>query len=267
MSGPHLALYHSATSVCSQKVRLVLADLGLEWEGHLLDLARGDQFKTRYLVLNPNAVVPTLLIDGRCVVESNMIMAQLCDLLPDSALSLSNRANPAMNRKWLELSLDLHKAVNALTYAAVNRAKLRALPKERLEKRLSRIPDETKRRRFRQIVQDGFDSEPVADALKQLLCLLPDVGRDLKKTPCLAGERPGTGDFAVLPFIFRLELLGLNFLWSANNPLLETWLRRLKDTPFFDQAINAFLSTKALEKFSISAPVCREALKKRISLQ
>lgn len=267
MSGPRLVLYHSATSVCSQKVRLVLADLGLNWDGHLLDLARGDQFEPDYLALNPRAVVPTLLIDGRCVVESNVIMKELSDLRPESALSLLSRANPAMTCKWLERSLDLHKAINALTYAAVNRTKLQALPKDKLEERYSRIPDETKRRRLRQIVEYGFESEPVTDALMQLRCLLPDIGRDLKKAPWLAGERPGTGDFAVLPFVFRLELLGLDFLWAADNPHLETWFDRLKEWPCFDRAINAFLSAKALEKFSLAAPACREELKKRVSVQ
>ena len=59
-----LELYHSVNSVCAQKVRVALAEKGLEYREHLMTL-RGDQFDAAYMKLNPNAVVPTLIHDGR----------------------------------------------------------------------------------------------------------------------------------------------------------------------------------------------------------
>ncbi|GEM_PF-6314087 len=35
-----LELYHGGTSVCSVKVRLVLAEKGLDWQSHYLSLTR-----------------------------------------------------------------------------------------------------------------------------------------------------------------------------------------------------------------------------------
>ncbi len=55
-----LELYHGYTSVCAQKVRLTLAEKGLEWKSHVLNL-NGDQLDPAYLKLNPNGVVPTLV--------------------------------------------------------------------------------------------------------------------------------------------------------------------------------------------------------------
>ena len=57
-----LELYHSINSVCAQKVRVVLAEKGLEYGDRLMTL-RGDQFDPEYMQLNPNAVVPTLVHD------------------------------------------------------------------------------------------------------------------------------------------------------------------------------------------------------------
>ena len=51
-----LELYHAGVSVCSEKVRLVLAEKGHGFTSHLLDLRGGDQQKPEYLKLNPNAV-------------------------------------------------------------------------------------------------------------------------------------------------------------------------------------------------------------------
>ena len=37
-----LYLYHAPSSVCAMKVRLVLNEKGLPWDGKILDLRRGD---------------------------------------------------------------------------------------------------------------------------------------------------------------------------------------------------------------------------------
>lgn len=38
-----LSIYHTEMSVCSVKVRAQLAEKGIEWESHTLDLRAGDQ--------------------------------------------------------------------------------------------------------------------------------------------------------------------------------------------------------------------------------
>jgi glutathione S-transferase len=53
--------YRNVNSVCAQKVRIALKEKGLDVKEHLLTL-RGDQFDPAYLKLNPNGVVPTLVI-------------------------------------------------------------------------------------------------------------------------------------------------------------------------------------------------------------
>ena len=81
-----LELYHADSSVCAQKVRLALAEKGLEWSGHLLDLMAGDQFRPDYLQINPGAVVPTLIHDGQVIGESTLINEYLDDAFPASPL-------------------------------------------------------------------------------------------------------------------------------------------------------------------------------------
>ena len=65
-----LELYHNDMSVCAAKVRTVLAEKRLEWKGVHMDLRAGDTQKPEYLKLNPNAVVPTIVHDGRVLIES-----------------------------------------------------------------------------------------------------------------------------------------------------------------------------------------------------
>ncbi len=64
-----LELYHHGSSVCAAKVRLTLAEKGLPWQGHYIDILTGDQFNSHYVKLNPKAVVPTLVHNGNVIVE------------------------------------------------------------------------------------------------------------------------------------------------------------------------------------------------------
>ena len=62
-----LALYHNDMSLCAQKVRVCLAEKGLEWESRHLVLRAGEHQQPWYTKLNRRAVVPTL-IDGDKVI-------------------------------------------------------------------------------------------------------------------------------------------------------------------------------------------------------
>src|SRR3954462_1268343 len=97
-----LELYHNDTSTCAQKVRTTLAEKGLEWKSHHLDLRKGDQQTPEYLKLNPRGVVPTLVDRGRAVRESNVIMEYLDDEFPDVPLRPKDSFAKAQMRLWLQ---------------------------------------------------------------------------------------------------------------------------------------------------------------------
>ena len=65
-----LELYHTSGSVCSQKVRLALAEKGLDWADRHIELSKDEHLRAEYLALNPNGVVPTLVHGGRVVIGS-----------------------------------------------------------------------------------------------------------------------------------------------------------------------------------------------------
>ena len=47
-----ITLYHHGSSVCAAKVRIVLAEKALPWDGVYVDILRGDQFDPAYVKLN-----------------------------------------------------------------------------------------------------------------------------------------------------------------------------------------------------------------------
>src|SRR5688572_2478019 len=84
--GTMLKLYHYWSSVCSQKVRLCLAEKGLEFASQHINLFDFDHWSPEYVKLNPKGVVPTLVHDGRPIIESNVIIEYLEDAYPSVRL-------------------------------------------------------------------------------------------------------------------------------------------------------------------------------------
>src|SRR5258708_12254153 len=73
-----LMLYHYPMSICSQKVRLCLAELQLPYEGRVVDIGFGmENFEPWYVRLNSAGVVPTLRDGQRIVTNSAKILHYL----------------------------------------------------------------------------------------------------------------------------------------------------------------------------------------------
>ena len=68
-----LKLYKSGNSICTQKVMITLREKGLEPEMHNINLFANEQYDPAYLKINPKGVVPTLVDEGRIIVESTLI--------------------------------------------------------------------------------------------------------------------------------------------------------------------------------------------------
>ena len=77
-----LKLYTAGNSICTQKVFITLAEKGLAYDTHDIDLFRCEQFQPWYLKINPKGVVPALDHDGRIVIESSLICEYLDDVFP-----------------------------------------------------------------------------------------------------------------------------------------------------------------------------------------
>ena len=79
-------LYYSP-GAASFAVHWLLIELGVPFEARRLDLDAQEHKRPEYLKLNPNGLVPTLLIDGKPVYESAALVALLAERHPEAKLS------------------------------------------------------------------------------------------------------------------------------------------------------------------------------------
>ena len=253
-----LELYHHGSSVCAAKVRLVLAEKNLEWIGHYLDILRGDQFDPAYRKLNPKAVVPTLVHDGAAVVESSVICEYLDDAFPAVALRPAEPLARAAMRLWTKaVDEDLHPACAELTFACSHRFTVLRMGEEATNRFLESTPPVSVtpgwHARKKQIVRQGLEAPGIDAPLRLYHRYLKKMDEALASRPFLVGEAPSLADFALLPYVMRLDMLQMQPLWEGDAlPRLADWLGRMKSRPSFQPAIWSWMPESLTEDFRVN---------------
>ena len=104
-------LYYSPGSA-SMLVHWLLIELDLPHELRRLDFEQRQQKSAEYLALNPGGVVPTLVLDGRPMVESAAIALHLAEQHPDARLVPA--VGDAARRDCLQWMFHLAQSVQSL---------------------------------------------------------------------------------------------------------------------------------------------------------
>jgi len=227
-----LHLYHNDMSVCAQKVRMVLAHKDLEWEGSHLNLRAGEQFSPEFRKINPKGVVPVLVHDGEIILESNVIVQYLDEVFPDAPLLSRDAVERAQARCWLiRLDAGLHEQVAVISFCVAFRHQVlqRHSTEASLQSFFSQISDPARRAVMEDIVTNGLESPRLRLAALAYGKLIKDMAVALANSDWLVGGKISLADFAMLPYIERLEQLQLSGWW-AGYPQLNQWLAQLRDT-------------------------------------
>ena len=232
-----IVLHHAYNSVCSQKVRLALFEKGIEWAGEILDLSKGEQFRPAYMRMNPNAVVPTLVHDGRVVIESTVINEYIDDAFDGPALRPADPYGRALMRLWTKQPDEgVHVTVNTLSFAIALRLPVLTMTSEQREARINGIPDPARRDKMREMIERGVDSPLVDAALARFDKLFGDMDAQLAKTAWLAGETYSLADIGLAAYVHRIDRLGLSPMWTERRPRLTGWLAQLRARPAHSKA-------------------------------
>ncbi len=236
-----IELYHSNWSICAQKVRLVLAEKGIEAVEHHLDLRASDQQSPEYLKINPKGYVPTLVHDGRSVIESAVICEYLDEVFPDPPLRPSDPVEKARMRTWTRRPDDgLHRACATLTNAIAFRLQWLERPPEDIEKMLAGTPDPTRREWRREMIERGTESAMFRRSVWHYDALLDDMEGALADRPWLAGEDYTLADVSLTSYINRVAELQLHPLWERARPRVTDWLARVRARPSFATALGDY---------------------------
>ena len=193
-----ITLYHDIPSSNSDRVKIALAEKGLNWNGIRVRLANREQKQPEFLKLNPYGKIPVLVEDGKVLFESCIINEYLDEKYPNPPLMPKDPYLRGRGRVLIDY---------ALNYAHAPYWDLRGEMRKPAAERDQNIIDE-KRRTLRELLQ-------------YLETALGDEAFFL-------GEFSLT-DIAILPRLLRAETYGA--LPAPALPRLGAWLERMKARP------------------------------------
>ena len=208
-----LHLYHYGLSNCSQKVRIVLAEKGLGWTNHVVDITKGEQATESYRRINPNCVVPTLVHDGTIVIESSDIMEYLDEHFPEPPLRPTDERELARMRQWVARQESIQR------------------PLEVLSREFLLLGPEL----------GGHPSRStIAGAVRVVADALAEVNRHLVRRTWIVGDALSLADVAWVVDVHRFTLM--HFPMFA-YPDLRAWYRRVRRLTSFHQAVLSYESS------------------------
>ncbi|WP_056383792.1 glutathione S-transferase family protein [Sphingomonas sp. Root710] len=253
-----LTLFHFGGAICAQKVRLALAEKGVEWESR--ECAGEALRDPDYLRLNPSGVVPTLVHDRTVLTESRIISEYIEEAFDGPALMPSDPADRHRARLWSKQIDDgLHLNVFILTFAAVGRDIYLAMPADVRGAMLPGLRDPIKRQISSDLLEQGFASPWMGMAVKRFRRLADDMEAGLAGSAALAGKHYSLADADYTAYINRLTNLGMAALW-ADKPRLADWYAHMQDRPSFKSAILDWQSPEELASYGRSRDRVGEAL-------
>ena len=218
-----LHLYHYGLSNCSQKVRMVLAEKGLGWTSHHVDLAKGEHATETYRRINPNGVVPALVHDGTTIIESSDIMEYLDAQFPDPPLRPLREREFLQMRQWVARQDSIQRPLAVLSREFVFRALAASngAPESR---------------------------STIGGAVRSVSEALAEVNRNLADRTWLVGEALSLADIAWAVDVHRFAMMRFP-MWSY--PALRSWHRRVRRLTSFRQAVLSFESAEMRRRVRI----------------
>jgi len=232
-----LELYHDPISASSQKVRLVLAELQLDWTDRTVSLLAGEQHSEDYRAVNPRGEVPALVHDGWTLTESAIIAEYLVEAFAPGALVPAQAQQRARMRYWMHrVSNELHEGCGVLSYAIAVRPIQLTQDRDSILATIEQMPDPRKREIRRAVFEQGMDCDAVADALRRHVGILRELDAQLSGDPRIVGTELSLADLIAIPYVVRLENLSM-WPFVEKFPNVVRWHAALTERPSFTTAV------------------------------
>lgn len=224
-----LTLYHNHMSTCSQKVRLCLAEKGLEFQAMNIDLSGLQHLTAEYLKINPNGLVPALVHDGETIVESTVICEYLDEVFPGIEMVPATALGRARMRAWLRFVDETPSmAVRVPTFQNFVLPSYQKMSAEEFDALVRRMP--IRRQFVARMGQDGFSQAEQDIARDQLLLCVDRMEKLLDRANWLMGEGPGVADYCTYPVLNRMEEVGMAAMWDDCSGVTD-WIARIRARP------------------------------------
>ena len=227
-----VTLYHWEPNANSGKPMLTLAEKGVPYESHYLDLLKFDQHQPAYLAINPDGTIPAMVHGSRVLTESTPMMEYIDDEFPGPPLKPRDPAARWRMRWWMRF-FDAYFApsLSMIGWQVFVGPAARQRPPEELRAAIDRIPLESRRIAWRKAVFNEFSPEELAESKRRVQFATIALERHLSRFQWIAGDSYSLGDINGFNLGYALPLSQPDHCNDAKTPHIMEWLRQIYERP------------------------------------
>lgn len=235
-----LQLYHYEPSANSMKPLLCLAEKGIPYESHYVDLHNFEQHSEAFVALNPNGQVPVLIHNGAVITESTVINEYLDEVFPGTRLVPQDPLTRARMRIWNKFVDEYFcPALSRIGWSVLVPKIAARLKSGELEEALKKVPLEEQRRKWLTAATESFTPEELSDARRQVSVSVERMENILRGSQWLAGDEYSLADVNTYSMAAGVPRLIPEAMNDETSPRSIDWLQRMNARP----AVQAALAT------------------------
>jgi glutathione S-transferase len=226
-----LELYHAGMTTCSRKARLGLKEKGVPYKSHYLNLGKFEHHTPEYLKLNPNGIVPTLVHDGKVVIESGVINEYVDELFPDqNPLRPADLHARAQMRVLCKIADEYAlPATRVPTWTRTKQAQLKAMGDAEFEKIIKDTPLIDHQLKMKALKGGGFTEKEIEESNGRMQYVYDRTEAALANGPWLVGTQFTLADIALLPYVDAFR--GPRPELMQSHPRTNEWFERCMARP------------------------------------
>ncbi|MBT5940470.1 MAG: glutathione S-transferase family protein [Rhodospirillaceae bacterium] len=242
-----LHLWHGELSSCSQRVRITLAEKGLEWESYIISIPDNEHATPEFQAINPKGLVPAFVDNGTLLIESCDIIDYLDQKYPKPPLRPADTASEATMIEMLAAADKAQADLKLLSHEFLFRPR-----KQMSETEVNEFAASHNNQVLVDFVKewqgsDIFPKEKLDAAVNRTDEDFNMLDNAVADQDWLLGADMTLADIAWMPNIHRMMLMDWPLERYTN---LCRWFDRVKARPSYQQALVDWEPPGMAEKFA-----------------
>jgi glutathione S-transferase/GST-like protein len=211
---------------------LALAEKGVAYQSHYLDLLNFDQHEPDYLRINPDGTIPALVHGDRVLTESTPIMEYVDEEFDGPPLRPTDPYELWRMRWWMRyFDSYLAPSLSMIGWSVFVGPSVRQRDPARLRAAIERIPLESRRVAWRKAMFNEFDAQELAESGRRVGFAIGALEKHLDEHTWIAGESYSLGDINGFNVAYALPLSQSERCNDQRTPRIMEWLRRIYERP------------------------------------
>ncbi len=227
-----LTLYHWEPNANSGKPMLTLAEKGVKYESHYLDLLKFDQHQPEYLRINPDGTIPAMVHGDLMLTESTPMMEYIDEAFAGPPLRPEDPQQRWRMRWWMRF-FDSYFApsLSMIGWSIFIGPSVRHRDPKELEAAIARIPLESRRIAGRKAMFNEFSEAELSESRRRVIFATDVLEAHLSRHQWIAGPSYSLGDINGFNLGYALPFSQPDRCNDQKTPHIMEWLRKIYERP------------------------------------